>query len=146
MTSRTYYRLGAAVALLTALFLVWSIGALGIIGEGGKPDRMYLGVLLTLVVGAAAARLRPRGMAYALVATATAQVVVAVVALATGQQDTPGASTAGDPRPHRDVRRALRPVGLALLALGREPGRLSRRGGPRGASRATARTAHTSPR
>lgn len=94
MTSRTYYRLGAAIALLTVLFLVWSIGALGIIGEGGKPDRMYLGVLLTLVVGTAAARLRPRGMAYALVATATAQVVVAVVALATGQQDAPGASTA----------------------------------------------------
>ena len=94
MTSRTYYRLGAAIALLTVLFLVWSIGALGIIGEGGKPDRMYLGVLLTLVVGTAAARLRPRGMAYALVATATAQVVVAVVALAMGQQDAPGASTA----------------------------------------------------
>jgi hypothetical protein len=93
MTARTYYRLGTAVALLTALFLAWAIAALGIIGAGGKPDRMYLGVFVTLVVGAAVVRLRPRGMAYTLLATATAQVVVAVVALATGQQDTPGAST-----------------------------------------------------
>lgn len=92
MTARTYYRLGLALAVLTALFLVWAVGALGIIGEGGKPDRMYLGVLVTLVVGSALARLRPRGMAYALLATAAAQAVVAVIALATGQQDTPGAS------------------------------------------------------
>jgi hypothetical protein len=91
-TARTYYRLGLALAVLTALFLFWAIGALGIIGEGGRPDRLYLGVFATLAVGTVLARLRPRGMAYALLATATAQVVVAVVAIATGQQETPGAS------------------------------------------------------
>ena len=91
-TSRTYYRLGAALAVLTAVFLFLAIGALGIIGEGGRPDRMYLAVFATLAVGTAAARLRARGMAYALLATAGAMVAVAVVALATGQQDTPGAS------------------------------------------------------
>ena len=90
--ARTYYLLGLALAVLTALFLFWAIGALGIIGEGGRPDRVYLAVFATLAVGCVVARLRPRGMAYALLATAAAQVLVAVVALATGQQDTPGAS------------------------------------------------------
>jgi len=91
-TPRTYYRLGAALAVLTALFLFLAIGALGIIGEGGRPDRMYLAVFATLAVGTVVSRLRARGMAYALLATAVAMALVAVVALATGQQDTPGAS------------------------------------------------------
>ena len=92
MTARTYYRLALGAAVLTALFLFLAIGALGIIGEGGRPDRMYLAVFATLVVGTVLARLRARGMSYALLATATAVVGVAVVALATGQQHTPGAS------------------------------------------------------
>lgn len=92
MTARTLYRLGLTVAVLTALFLFLAIGALGIIGAGGEHDRMYLGVFATLVVGAAISRLRPRGMAYALLATALSMGVAAVVALARGLQDTPGAS------------------------------------------------------
>jgi hypothetical protein len=92
MTARTYYRLGLAAAALTALFLFLAIGALGIIGEGGEPDRLYLAVFVTLLVGTVLARLRARGMAYALGATAVVTMGVAVVALATGQQDTPGAS------------------------------------------------------
>lgn len=92
MTSRTSYRLGLALALLTALFLFVAIGALGVIGEGGEPDRLYLGVFATLGLGMSVARLRPRGMAYALAATALAQALVAVVAVATGLEDTPGAS------------------------------------------------------
>ena len=92
MTARTSYRLAIGVAVGTVLFLLFGIGALGIIGAGGEPDRMYLGVLAVLAVGTALARLRPRGMAWALAATALAQVVVAVIALATGLQDTEGAS------------------------------------------------------
>lgn len=92
LTARTRYRLALALAVLTALFLFLAIGALGVIGEGGEPDRMYIAVFATLALGSALARLRPRGMAYALLATAAAQVLVAVVALATGLQDTPGAS------------------------------------------------------
>jgi len=92
LAPRTAYRLGLALALLTALFLFLAIGALGIIGEGGEPDRLFLAVFVTLAVGAAVARLRARGMALALLATSVVTVLVAVVALATGQQDTPGAS------------------------------------------------------
>jgi hypothetical protein len=92
LTARTSYRLGVAVALGTVLFLLFGIGALGIIGAGGEPDRMYLGVLAVLAIGTVLARLRARGMAWALAATALAVVVIAVIALATGLQDTEGAS------------------------------------------------------
>jgi hypothetical protein len=92
MTATTYYRLGIGVAVLTVLFLIWGIGALGIIGAGGRPDRMYLGVLAVFAVGTVIARLRPRGMALTLLATATAQALVAVIALIAGFQHTRGAS------------------------------------------------------
>lgn len=94
MTSKTAYRLALAVAVFTVLFLVWAIGALGIIGEGGRPDRMYAGVLAVAAVGTAVARLRPRGMALAMLATALTVVLVAVVALVRGFQHTPDASVA----------------------------------------------------
>ncbi len=91
MTARSYL-LGLALALVTVLFLVWAIGALGIIGDGGRADRPYAAVLALAVLGSLAARLRPAGMALTLLATALAVVVVAVLALATGQQRNPGAS------------------------------------------------------
>ena len=86
-TARSTYRLAVAVALGTALFLAFGIGALGIIGDGGRADRMYLAVFAVLVVGTIAARLRAGGMAIALAATAVTQVLVAVVALVTGFPD-----------------------------------------------------------
>lgn len=91
-TVTTSYRLGITVALLTTLFLLFGITALGINGAGGDADRMYLAVPAVLVVGAAVARLRAHGMALALLVTALTQVVLAVVALVAGYQDEPGAS------------------------------------------------------
>lgn len=88
----SYYRLAIGVALATTLFLIWAIGALGIIGEGGRPDRMYAGVLAVGAIGTVIARLRPRGMALALAATAFATALVATIALVAGLQDTEGAS------------------------------------------------------
>jgi hypothetical protein len=90
----TSYRLGIAVAVGTSLLLLYGMGALGIIGAGGRPDLMYLGVLGVGVVGAAVSRLRAAGMAVTLVAMAAAQMVVAVIALVAGLQDEPGASVA----------------------------------------------------
>lgn len=92
MTSSTYYRLALGLALATMLFLVWAIGALGIIGDGSRHDRMYLGVMVVFLVGVALARLRARGMALALLATALAQAVVGAIALGAGYHDVPGAS------------------------------------------------------
>lgn len=91
-TANTFYRLAIGVALATVLFLVYGIGALGIIGEGGRPDRMYLAVFAVVAIGTVIARLRPRGMALALLATAVAQALVAVIALVAGLQHTEGAS------------------------------------------------------
>lgn len=91
-SSRTYRR-AVGVALGTALFLVWAIGALGVIAyEGFRGDLMYLGVLAVGAVGAILSRFRPRGMARALFATALAQAVVAVIALATGMAGERGTS------------------------------------------------------
>lgn len=95
LTTSTYYRLAVGLALMTVLFLVGSIGALGIIGEGGAPDLMYGVVLVVLVGGTVLARLRARGMARVLVATALAQAAVgavAVVAVAAGLGEFAGAS------------------------------------------------------
>ena len=91
-TARSTYRLAVAVAVGTALFLALGIGALGIIGDGGRADRMYLAVFAVLAVGTVAARLRPHGMALALLATAATQVIVAVVALAGGFPDSQNVS------------------------------------------------------
>lgn len=81
MTRTTSYRLGLAVTVGTMLFLVLGAGALGIIGAGGRPDLMYLGVIAIGVVGALASRLRAHGMALTLLAMAAGQVVVALIAL-----------------------------------------------------------------
>ena len=92
MTPTNSYRLGLTLAAGTLLMLVFAAAALGIIGDGGRPDRMYLAVLLVCIGGAVIVRLRARGMAWVLAATAVVPVVLAVIALATGMQDEPGAS------------------------------------------------------
>ncbi|MGH9150859.1 MAG: hypothetical protein ACRD03_00300 [Acidimicrobiales bacterium] len=70
----------------TALFLVWGIGALGVIDVEGEPaDLMYLGVLATGIGGAIVARLRPDGMARAMFVTAVATILVGVIAIVLGK-------------------------------------------------------------
>lgn len=91
-SATTYYRLGAATAVGAALFLVLGIGALGIIGAGGRPDRIYLVAPLVGLVGAIVVRLRARGMAWALAATAVAMVAATVVAIVAGWHEREGAS------------------------------------------------------
>ena len=76
-----YYGMGVALAVLSALFLVLAMGALGIIGDGGSPDRLYLAVLAVGLGGALVTRLRARGLALTLFAMAATQAVVTVVAL-----------------------------------------------------------------
>jgi hypothetical protein len=76
------YRFAVGVALAAAFILVWLTGAVGIIGsEDNSANVMYFGVLAVGIVGAIAARFRPRGMARALFATALAQGLVSVIAL-----------------------------------------------------------------
>jgi hypothetical protein len=81
------YRLAVAVALGTSLLLVYGAGALGIIGDGGRADLMYAGVLAVGLVGAVLSRFRPEGMAMTLAAMAIAQVLVTGIALVAGLAD-----------------------------------------------------------
>jgi len=87
---KTAYRSAVGVALAATLILVWSMGAVGIIGvEGDRADLMYFGVLAVGLIGAVIARFRPHGMARALLATALAQALVAVIALIAGKHESP---------------------------------------------------------
>jgi len=79
----TSYRAGAALAILTAFVLVWMNLAVGLIGSEDNPaNLLYIGVLATLLIGAAIARFRAPGMALALFATAFAQLLVPIIAMA----------------------------------------------------------------
>ena len=90
------YRAGAALAAATALFLVWTIGAVGLIGAEGDPFDAIYGVVIGIgVIGAVVARFQPQGMARALSATAIAQALVVVIALLVGKQHSPVSSVAG---------------------------------------------------
>ena len=84
--------LALALTVATTLFLVLAIGALGIVGAGGRPDRVYTAVLAVLVLGSLLARFRAHEMAVALAATALAQAVVTLVVFLTGYHHTEGAS------------------------------------------------------
>ena len=89
-TAKTYYGLGALVALGTTFVIAFGIAALGIVGDGGPPDLLYVGALVMGLVGAAAARFRPRGTARALAAAGVATILAAVVAVGAGlHEDAP---------------------------------------------------------
>jgi hypothetical protein len=83
----TSYRLAVIVALGTTLLLGYGAGALGIIGDGGRRDLMYAGVLAIGLIGCSLSRLRPKGMAMTLAAMALAQILVTGIALLAGLAD-----------------------------------------------------------
>lgn len=86
MTRKIAYRSAVAVAVGTALFLLWGMGALGIVGiEGDPADRMYYGVLAIEISGAVVARFQPDGMARAMFMTAAATILVGGIALMLGK-------------------------------------------------------------
>jgi hypothetical protein len=80
-TPRRSYSFALALTAATVIFLVLAIGALGIVGDGGRADRIFLVVPVVLGLGALLARFRPRGMVWATTATAVVQALVAVAAV-----------------------------------------------------------------
>lgn len=87
-TPITSYRAAVGVAVGTALFLVWLMGAVGVIGiEGDRADLMYFGVLAIGISGAIVARFEPDGMARAMFVTAAATGVVGGIALLLGKHE-----------------------------------------------------------
>lgn len=88
MTTTFAYRLAIAVAVGTALFLVWGIGALGVVGSAGdRADLMFFGVLAVGIGASIVARFRADGMARAMFLTAAATLVVGVIALMLGKHE-----------------------------------------------------------
>jgi hypothetical protein len=78
------YRAGAGIGLGAAFLLIWANVAGGIVGSEDNPiNAIYFGVPAVGIIGAAIARLAPRGMARAMLATALAQALAGIVALAT---------------------------------------------------------------
>lgn len=84
MTSHRYYSSATAVAVATVLFLFLGIGALGIIGSGGRPDMLYVAALAVGVVGAVVSRFRAPGMALSMAATAVVTVGIGIGAVLAG--------------------------------------------------------------
>src|SRR5687767_8623133 len=86
--SNLAYLAGIASALGLAVLVVLINMVVGFIGSEDNPaNRMYLGVLATLLIGSLIARFRARGMSYALFATALAHAIVAVIALVAVEHD-----------------------------------------------------------
>ena len=74
------YVLALGVSAATVLFLLFGIGALGIVGDGDR-DAIYLAAPAVLLVVAVVTRFRPGGMALALGGAALATVVAGAVAV-----------------------------------------------------------------
>ena len=102
-SSSKWYRGGAAIALLTALLLLWINAAVGIIGnEDNRANLMFVVVILMALAGSFSVKFQPAGMARAMAVAAGAQLLVAVIVLANGLEaiEAPGL------------------VGVAILILG----------------------------
>ena len=77
------YRAAVAVALVSAVMLVWINAAVGIIGSEGEPaNLLFGGVLAVAFLGAIVARFHGIGLARAMAATALAQASVPAIASA----------------------------------------------------------------
>jgi hypothetical protein len=80
-TANLTYKLGAGLAIATGFLIAWISAAVQIIGDDNPANLLYLGVILTGLVGVGLARFQPAGMARAAFATALATLAVPVVAV-----------------------------------------------------------------
>lgn len=87
---RRRYALALGVSAVTVLFLLFGIGALGIVGDGDR-DVLYLAAPAVLLFVAVATRFRPGGMVLALGAAAAVTMVAGAVAVVlVAAEDTAG--------------------------------------------------------
>lgn len=84
------YRIAAGIAVGTALIIIWSNLAVGIIGSEENPvNLLFYAVLLIGITGSFAARFKPRGMSITLFVMAIAQALVPAIALLIRMPDLP---------------------------------------------------------
>ncbi len=87
------YRLAVGTGIATGFFMIWSNGAVGLVGsENNDFNAVYFGLLLLGFVGALVARFQSKGMTYVLSAMAVAQMGIAVAAIIMGQHELPESS------------------------------------------------------
>ncbi len=83
------YKIAIGLTLGTALFMIWSNLAVGIIGdEDTSINILYLVVLGVGAIGAFISKFKPKGMALTLILTAVSQVIVIIIALFEGYGNT----------------------------------------------------------
>lgn len=79
------YRIGAGLAVLASVLLVWINGAVGIIGSEDNPaNLLYLAVIAAVFIGAVATRFRAEGLARVMICAAVLQVLIGAVAVMRG--------------------------------------------------------------
>lgn len=79
------YRIGAGLAVLASVLLLWLTGAVGVIGSEDHPaNLLYLGVILSVFVGAVASRFQARGLSLTMASAALLQAIIGVVAVLRG--------------------------------------------------------------
>lgn len=79
------YRIGAGLAVLASVLLLWINGAVGIIGSEDNPaNLLYLAVILAAFVGAVASRFRQGGMSLAMASAAGLQAIIGALAVSLG--------------------------------------------------------------
>ncbi|XWN36798.1 MAG: hypothetical protein ROO71_12655 [Balneola sp.] len=84
------YRIGAGIALVSTLFLIWANGAVGIVGHEGEPiNTLYFIIPAIGFIGAFLSRFQSKGLSYTLSAMAIVPMVIAVVALLGYLQEAP---------------------------------------------------------
>jgi hypothetical protein len=92
---RGAYRLGVAIGVGTAVFLLWLIAAVGVMAESGyRGDLAYAGVLLSVVGGAVVSRGRAGSLADTMLASAIAVAGVTVLAVIGGVHEREATSVA----------------------------------------------------
>jgi len=121
------YRIGAGLAVLASVLLIWINGAVGIIGSEDHPaNLLYLGVVLAAFVGGVVSRFRADGLSLSMIIAAVIQVVIGVVAVLRGW----GEGSENWPQPVIVLSIVFGLIWLASAALFRRAARIHREATP----------------
>jgi hypothetical protein len=93
------YKVAAAIALGSGLFLIWANLAVGIVGSENNPiNVLYFGVIAIGLIGSVISGFRANGMTYTMFSMAGSLFLIALIVLITGEaeiNDFPGRSIWG---------------------------------------------------
>ncbi|WP_296167355.1 hypothetical protein [uncultured Brevundimonas sp.] len=120
------YRIGAGLAVLASVLLLWINGAVGIIGSEDHPaNLLYLGVILAAFVGGVVSRFRADGLSLSMFSAAVIQIIIGIVAVLRGW----GVGSENWPRPVIVLSIIFALIWLASATLFRRAARAHRASG-----------------